>query len=312
MKRKVVQHGKNTLTISLPTDWVKRNRIKIGQELEVTDKLTKLEVGKEKEEDKKEIIVEIKDLNEHIIKRIVGNLYRKGYDSITLRFSDEKIKQKALDAVTSFLEQCIGLEIISHDGKNIHAKAVASLREDEFQNVLRRYFLLSLQVVEAFSDAMKEEKLSLLQKVLEIEIKQNTLYLYTTRVLNKTQHLSKEEVIFYYLLIERLEEVCDEYRDMAIYLLEKETATAEKEFLCSLEEAAAYLRLVYELYYSFDENKIPHITVKRKHFAELQKKIFENKKPFEIPLYHHLCTALVKMYETSSPIIGLHLGTRVS
>lgn len=308
MKRKVVQHGKNTLTISLPTDWVKRNRIKIGQELEVTDKLTKLEIGKEKEDENREIIVEIKDLNEHIIKRVVGNLYRKGYDSITLRFPDEKIKQRALDAVASFLEQCIGLEIISHEGKNIHTKAVASLRTDEFQNVLRRYFLLSLEVVDSFSDALQKENINLLSKVLETEKKQNTLYLYTTRVLNKTQHLSKEEVILYYLLIERLEEVCDEYRDMTIYLLEKQKANAEKEFFSLLEDAAAYLRLIYQLYYSFDEKKIPEITAKRAHFSELQKNIFDNKNPFEIPLYHHLCTALVKMYESSSPIVGLHIG----
>ena len=159
MKRKVVQHGKNTLTISLPTDWVKKNKIKVGDELEVTDKVIKLEIAKEKNDEKKEIVLDIKEINAHLIKRIVGNLYRRGYDSITLRFSDEKIKQKTLDALSSFLEQCIGLEIISHEAKIIHAKSVANVMEEEFQNVLRRYFLLSLHVVDCFSDALKEENL---------------------------------------------------------------------------------------------------------------------------------------------------------
>ncbi len=308
MKRKVVQHGKNTLTISLPTDWVKRNKIKIGDELEVSDKVITLEIAKEKSNEKKEIVLDIEDINTHLIKRVVGNLYRKGYDSITLRFSDEKIKQLALDALSSFLEQCIGLEILSHEAKSIHAKSVASVMEGEFANVLRRYFLLSLQAIDVFSDALKQENFSLLSTVIDLEKRQNSLYLYTTRVLNKTISFSKEEVILYYLLIERLEELLDEYRDMALYLQEKQKIKVEKDFLRFLDEAKAYLHLIYTLYYSFDEKKIPEITAKRTYFADLQRTVFDGKKPFEIPLYHYLCTAFVKMYETSSPIVGLHLG----
>ncbi len=308
MKRKVVQHGKNTLTISLPTDWVKRNKVKIGDELEVTDKLTKLEVGREKEENWKEITVEIKELNPHIIKRIVGSLYKKGYDAITLRFSDPALKQKAVDAVMDFLEMCIGLEILSHDKKNIHTRAVASLNGEEFSNVLRRYFLLSLQLVELFYESLQKKDPLILHKVLDTEKKLTTMYLYCTRVLNKTQHLSKEHLILYYLLIERLEEICDEYRDMALYLIENKNMSLQPAFLKMLEEANTYFRLVYEMYYSFDEKKVCQITEKRDYFSNLQKTVFNNKPSFEIPLYHHLCTALVKMYEASSPVVGLHIG----
>ena len=95
---------------------------------------------------------------------------------------------------------------------------------------------------------------------------------------------------------------------MDLYLKEKKKITVEKAFLRFLDEARAYLHLIYTLYYSFDEKKIPEITAKREYFADLQRNIFEGKKSFEIPLYHHLCTAFVKMYETSSPVMGLHLG----
>ncbi len=308
MKRKVVQHGRNTLTISLPTDWVKKNKIKIGDELEVTDKVTKLEVAKEKEEEKREIVVDIKEINPHIFKRILGNLYRKGYDSITLRFPDDNIKKKALDHVSSFLEMCIGMEIVSHEGKNIHTKTVATLNNDEFETALRRYFLLSLQVVDLFYDAIINKESTLFEKVLEAEKKQNTLYLYCTRVLNKTPHLSKEELLLYYILIERLEEVCDDYRDMSLYILETKNPILSNDVLELTKKAAAYLRLIYNMYYQYDENKVLEITEQRHSFTILQKTIFDNKNQKEIPLFHHLCTALVKIYEASSPIVGLHIG----
>ena len=35
MKRKIVQHGQSTLTLSLPSKWVKKNNIKKGQLLDV-------------------------------------------------------------------------------------------------------------------------------------------------------------------------------------------------------------------------------------------------------------------------------------
>ena len=52
MKRKVVQHGAKTLTISLPAEWVKRNSVHVGDELEIEDKYTSLEIAQQKNEEK--------------------------------------------------------------------------------------------------------------------------------------------------------------------------------------------------------------------------------------------------------------------
>lgn len=314
MKRKVVQHGTNTFTISLPMDWVKRNKIHIGDELEVIDKLTTLEVCKEKEEENKEITLEIKEINTYLFKRYLGNLYRKGYDSIIFRFPDEKIKNSALELIISFLENCIGFELISQDKNIIHIKSIARLKEGEFSNALRRYFFLSLQVVETFYELIENGNSSLVAKVIDLEKKQTTLYLYCTRVLNKMQILAKDDLLLHYLLIERLEEVCDEYRDMALYIQkmlyaqEGKSFQFSKEFIMLTKQSCDYFRSLYDLYYSYNNAKIGEITAKRERFVELQRNIFEDKNIKEIPLFHHLCTALIKMYEASSPIVGFWIG----
>ena len=45
MKRKVAQIGPATLMVSLPSKWVKRNKVKKGQEVDVIEDNTKLTVS---------------------------------------------------------------------------------------------------------------------------------------------------------------------------------------------------------------------------------------------------------------------------
>ncbi len=305
MKRKVVAHGTNTLTVSLPADWAKRNNVTVGDELEVTDKLTKLEICKEKDEEKKEITLEVKEINSYLFKRLLGNFYRRGYDKVTLCFTDDNLKQEARMLINDFITQCIGWEILSEEGNKIVIKTFASPDTDNFNNVLRRYFLLSLQITEEL--CKKQINSEVLDTIISLERKQNSLYLYCTRLLNKTKHIPKEELILYYLLIERLEEIGDEYRDLALFLTKNKMALLSKEINELARQTNTFLRFIYDLYYDPNEKKVLEVTKKREEINKMRMEIFDKIKQEEIYLMHFLSSAFVKIYEASSPIVGLYI-----
>ena len=59
MKRKIVKHGPISLTVSLPSKWVKKRNLKAGDEVEVEEHNNGLFIGdfnNKKEHTKKEII----------------------------------------------------------------------------------------------------------------------------------------------------------------------------------------------------------------------------------------------------------------
>jgi hypothetical protein len=94
---------------------------------------------------------------------------------------------------------------------------------------------------------------------------------------------------------------------MALYMQENNCTAGNsiKEFAKKAEE---YFRLIYDLYYSFDEKIIITITKQREEFKETERLFFKNKSKEEIILFHFMFNAIIKIYEASSPIVGLHVG----
>src|SRR3989344_3919364 len=89
IKRKVVLHGPSTLTISLPTKWIKKHGVKKGDELEVEefDKILKVSTDREYSP-VRSIKVDLNNLSEDAIKSILAVLHKSGYDEIEVDFKD--------------------------------------------------------------------------------------------------------------------------------------------------------------------------------------------------------------------------------
>lgn len=137
MLRKIVKQGNSALTLTLPSEWAKRFKLKAGDELEVIDEKDFLKISTEKFGEKT-IELDITKLNAPLIWTYVIASYRKGYDLIKLTFKKEqtKIIQEAVDAL-------LGLAIIEQSNNSCVIKDLSAFpTEKEFQNIQRRIFYL--------------------------------------------------------------------------------------------------------------------------------------------------------------------------
>ena len=98
MKRRVVLHGTSTLTISLPSRWVKRFDIKKGDELDVEDYGRELRVNADSSGFERKMI-EVGNLR-RVGKSCITSSYRQGYDEIELGYEDSDYLKTIRDLIS--------------------------------------------------------------------------------------------------------------------------------------------------------------------------------------------------------------------
>jgi len=114
--------------------------------------------------------------------------YKLGFDKIEVRFDSNKVKaagrRKEFGKVDVFdlmhdIEQgLVGMDIVKEDENKVVFKELAEINEKEFDNALRRIFLLIKRMGSKLDDS---------KKVQEIDLTVNRLCVYCERILTKKQ-----------------------------------------------------------------------------------------------------------------------------
>src|SRR3989344_7424181 len=155
-KRSIVLHGPSTLTVSLPSAWVKQHNLKKGDELTVKEDGSFLKVYSEEiksPENKK--IIEIGS-EEKVGKSSITGAYRQGYDSLEITYNDPDYIESIQELIS---RQLTGFEIVRHNGNKCVIKDLTGHAKDEFDAVHRRIWLLLIDMSEeAIQAAEKKDK----------------------------------------------------------------------------------------------------------------------------------------------------------
>jgi len=217
MKRKVVQHGPSTLIISLPSNWIKKNEINKGDELEVKEEGKTLVVSKEFILEDNSITKDVSNFDPLLVNSFLVRAYQKGYDKINLIHNNLEVLKKIQ---TKTLE-LIGYEIIEQNNKSCLIQSISSHIELDFDNSLRKAFIITKQMLEIAIKAYKEKDNSTLEGLQIMDLEVNRFCNFCLRQINKEQYIGTEQAqqshTLYYL-IEILEELGDVFKRMANYL----------------------------------------------------------------------------------------------
>lgn len=164
--RKVNQVGKDTLTVSLPKEWVGRNNIKKGMELELEDTDDKIVIhsGHRKS---KGIEITLGDINTFLLNKIINDIYIQDIDQVAINFNKNKIFNHELDKevrtadyITDLINMYIGLEIVSQNEKRIVIQNL--IKESEVKNlglIQKRTHSLLIELVNQVSDNLNSNPL---------------------------------------------------------------------------------------------------------------------------------------------------------
>ena len=303
MIRKVALIGPSTLMISLPAKWAKENRIKRGDELEVLAREGELVVTRARAAPStKKVQLEKKDIGA-FHDNLLPFLYHKGYDEVHLIYlSDEAPK-----VLQQKIEDLMGYEIVSEGKSSITIKNVAETNPDNFDALLRRTFLLLMEMAESSYAAFAECQYIRLGEISLLEKANNKYTNFLKRSINKFGYKERENAALAYVIVRELEEIADIFRDMCLLYFREEKSHLRKEILNLMKDTTTVLRLFYEIFYKFDAEKAESFHLQRKKMLDKGKEMVMASHGKEALLLYYILSAQQKIFDLYGPYYTMHV-----
>lgn len=231
MEKKLTAQGpkdRKSYTVTLPLDWVRQEGLNKSKSVELEIIGKKVLISPKKEVSSREIV----DLAKypHVVTKVLPGLYRMGINEIKLLYHTSLQLQEIVEIVNSRL---IGYEIIEQTKEYVLIKDITTEAGEEFETLLRRVFLLLLELIES-------RELSQIN-ILDQNIKK--IINYCQRILIKKGHTEYTKTPFYFVLLDQIEKITDEYT----WLLQSPPHDTKL-----VREMNRSLRKAYELYYKFN------------------------------------------------------------
>jgi phosphate uptake regulator len=274
MKRKIVRQGKSTMTVSLPAEWIHKYNLNDGDELELQENGNSINITTSTQIGDKSITLDSKKRGK-ITKNEFNHLYCLGYDEIKIIFNNKE----SLEDIKKQLTVCPGFEPIDQKEDSITIKNISSSLDSEFDNILRKVFLLITEMAVPIHDALSKKEFKRLSQIKDLESINNKYTNFLKRILAKKGYKEQDRTLPAYDLMQNLERLADEYK----YLCEDyENSKKEisKEALNLLKDANEFYRRFYEMAYSFNPDlKQTLFTDKKELTKRAEKLIASNKEP---------------------------------
>lgn len=294
-------HGPATLTVSLPSSWVKSNNLKKGDELNIEEdgKLLRVYPGEERLH-VKGIKLDLSELDKESISSIIAVLHKSGYDEVELTFKNPDVVKMIRDIINSML---MGYEIIEQKGNMCIVKNVSGDHPLELDALIRRSFLVALSLAKNSLEEIKKGKNGNLTEVLVLEQTNNKITNYCHRLLNKKPY-KDEKTIYTYLVLWILESICDDYRDL-IKLFISEPKLVISENLASIYgKVNSLFEEQYGLMYTWSPERLCKI---RTDIKSLRQKLLTAKITVqEREVQSYLLSIINRVYESLGSLCGLH------
>lgn len=284
MIRKISKVGPSSLMISLPSKWCKKYDLKKGNEVDLIEDTGTLKIIlKDFKLYGSSITITLPE-KEKFMRRQITRLYTQGFDEIKIFFKDNE----SVELIEKTLNFLIGFELIDMGKDSCIIKNISKEIESEFDNILRKLFLIILMMADRCVEFIKTNDRSELMKNLETEKVANKYTYFCERIINK-KRFGKENKTNLFVVVFTLEQVADRYLDISKHLLERKLniSLEEEKYL---KEINNLFRKFYEQFYSRKNENI--FFIRNKHF-EIKNAITKNLDKTNPPLFFHYSSLLV-------------------
>jgi len=215
------------MVVSLPSDVVKKYGLKKGQELEVEENNGKISIFTGNRLCKEPCELRAK---EELIKEQLESLYTQGYDEVKVYYENKNTLKKIIQNIN---KKFIGFQVLDSNGEYCTIKSIAVEDDTKLSSIIRRVFLILLNLIENNDEDDKENLIKLINVC--------------KRMLNQKNH-NFNEIMPVYNLITVIEDII-------------ELDCRNKKMTRELIEQ------IYNIYYKFDEQE--SIKIKDKITKEL-------------------------------------------
>lgn len=280
------------MMISLPSKWIKANNLSKGDEVDLDEKGNMLEIYPAKSNPKKEVEINITNLTESLIRTLITNAYRLGYDKIKLNFHDKSVLKTVQEVLDKNL---IGFEIIKKINNGCEIENITEPSAEQFDNIFSKIFLNIDELFISAEQILSGKK----QDFEDTERKIQQFDNFCRRVIMKSNSQEKAQLrwAFHSELIHGQREIYHMLRFLSTNKRKK-----EKNTVLLFQECKKIFGLLKKTYLTKDEKLIEKIHEDEKKIV--YKKGYSLIKSNSIEI-HHILSAIRNFYLASSPLSGL-------
>ena len=306
MKRKVIQIAGSTQLVSLPRQWAKAHNILRGQEIDVQEDGNKVIISSDSAPVVEKAELDISELGD-MTPRAIRSLYKRGVDEIKVTFRDREMAAVVQDSIT---KEAVGFEILEQGQNYCIVKYVSGVVED-FDSLLRRIFLLLVNMAEDTVSAFKKGDYLHLKNVALLEEANNRFTIICRRALNKKNdafNFKKLGPVYY--IVEELEHIADQYKYICHHFsnLRSTSIKLNKEVVDLFESSSKLIRTYYEIFYKFDMAKLVSLKKERNKIIDLSHDMFKKKLSYaDYWLVHHSIDITNRVFCLVGPYLVLSL-----
>ncbi|MBN2459812.1 hypothetical protein JXB28_06010 [Candidatus Woesearchaeota archaeon] len=304
MKRKINLVGQNTLTVSLPSKWAQKYALKKGDEVEVNENGSVLELQGKTGLTLSKFSLKVDRGNHSYMRAIISHAYKKGYDEIEVIYEKEDLTPE----IQKIVDTLLGLEMMEVDSKHCVLKNVAIGLDSEYDNMVRKIFQLILQNSQKTYGAVGNNDFKDYNSVNYARFMVTRYADFCKRILNK-YHRNDDLLIFRYMLVQILEKASNKYDYIYRFGSEAKPKKFSKECLAFFKETNDLFELFFHAFYSKDKSKIKDINLKKdKLLFEVLYDIRNKITPDDFVVVHYLATIVRKIVDMTGPFFTLTSG----
>lgn len=281
MKRKIIKQGHNTLTVTLPSEWTRKLNLNAGDEVDIFQNNGSLTINGKQHSGLKTTTIDITGLRIPMVWRFFQSAYREGYDEIKIiydktkrdqesaynyyasqfsytRLGEKPLKKTPLDMITELVNRFIGIAIIDNGENYCTIREMGEMSSKEFDNSLRRIFLLILEVFDKVIELLKNNQvgdISICKTLHAMDINIDRFIDYCCRINNKINDSSFQKnkpLIFSTLFL--LELLGDEFKYIGNHL--SHTKSKVNDIVDFAESVKKHFELYYHTFYKFDKQEV--------------------------------------------------------
>ncbi len=190
--RKLQKVGYSTLSISLPSNWVKENELKRGDTIFLTPEQDgSLKLVPARLVQPREIVEEYTcnaDLcnDPKMLERVVVGNYLLGRDTFSM-ISSERVRGEHIEEIRHIIPKLIGLGIVEETSDRITVQCSVDPRKFNIDMLFRRLSIISLTIVKESVQALIESNRSLAEDAIKREDEADAMALLSMRLLVSAQ-----------------------------------------------------------------------------------------------------------------------------
>lgn len=224
--RKLIKFGNSSHIISLPNNWVKKNKLKKGDLIYFEENgngeiVLNSEIKKERIEPK-EIVVDLANKNNDEIKREIHSAYINNFNTINL--IGRNLNEKEI-MIRKILSNLMALEIVEHSENKIMLKDFLDMNKISIENMIRKIDILIRAILYDFKDVNNSQKFEAIYRK-DYDVNKLTFLVYravkytiNNPSIIKDNKFDTWKLMNYWQLADRLERIGDEAKRIARALM---------------------------------------------------------------------------------------------